>query len=135
MAATPTFRLTGPGGTVRLEWANAPEKFRRPSQTVPHQIRKCLASDTADGRIDLIKAPYQKGGQKMITSHRLITAEQDALLSDWNRDKAVLTISGFSGFSKCTILNYDANPRNVTYRHGEQFTVDALELLFLEDDA
>lgn len=133
MAATPTFRLAGTGGTVILEWEHAPERFDRRSDGVPMEIRRKLAADDeTPGDVNLIYAPWQKSGQTMSVSIRLITPDMDTLLSAWNRSKEVLT---YNSTEKVVIQVYRARPRNVLHRHTVQIEVEELTLIWLEDDA
>lgn len=131
--ATPTFRLTGTGGTVILECKHAPEEFRRPSQVVPIAVRKKLDSDEDAGFVNVLTSKYTIAGQTQDTNHRLLTAEQDVLLSTWNQTKEVLTYKWSGDDLACIIKTYEAQPRNKLYRHSD-VVVETLELLFVEAD-
>lgn len=133
-AILPTFKLTGTGGTVDFSRKHGPEELRRPSQTVPYEVRRCLSDGNNPGRVYLLHDVYGLPGQTMETSHRIITSAQDTLLSAWNQSKETLVYQDSKGTCPVVITRYEARPRNVRWRWETQFVVDALELFFVEDD-
>lgn len=130
----PTFTLTGPGGTVNFSRKQGPEELAFPTEAVPTEVRRCLASDDDPGRVYLLTGPWQKAGQTLATSHRIIDAASHALLKAWNRSRAQLTYTDETGSFPVAVLNYDARPRNVRFRWASQVVVNELKLLFVEED-
>lgn len=131
MSVTPTFRLTGTGGTVILECRHGAEQPAFPTQLVPIQVRKKLDSDDTGGFTNVLKSFYTLAGQTQTTSHRLITSAQHALLSSWHQDMETISYTWSGGTHDVVIKTYEPRPKNKPFRHATEVTVDNLTLLFV----
>ncbi len=132
MPILPTYRLSGPGGTVDLSRVNGPEELQFPTEIIPTEIRRCISEDDDPGAVYLLHAPYQLAGQTKTTAHRLVTSSQHALLTAWHRDKDVLAYQGPSWSASAVIIGYEAAPWNVRHRWASQIRVDELTIMFVE---